>query len=104
MSLFDIFAADSAVILNEIGRDVSFRSVTVKAVVADPAPSDLLAVGGFSAAGNTQTFKFLRASYAASLPVEGELITFNGIVWAISSVDTRPLSPWVKVETVRWNA
>ena len=104
MSLFDIFASDCAAILNEIGRDVSFRGVTVKAIVAEPGPADLLAIGGFSAASSGQMFKFLRSSYANNLPHEGELITFDGNKWVIGNVDTRPLGPWVKVDAKRWDA
>jgi hypothetical protein len=104
MSLFDTFAADCAYILNEIGRTVTFRGVEVKVIVAEPGSADLLAVGGFSAASSTQTFKFLRASYSAALPNEGELITYDGKKYVIGDVDSRPLAPWVKVDAKRWDA
>ena len=104
MSLFDTFAADSAIILNEIGRDVTFRGVTVKAICAEPSPADLLTVGGFSGAGNSQAFKFLRATYAAQPIQEGELIGFDSKQWVVASVDTRPLAPWVRVDSKRWDA
>lgn len=104
MSLFDIFAADAAYILNDIGRDISYRGVTVKAVCSDPSSVDMLSVGGFSSAGDAQSFKLLRSAYANALPAEGELLTFNSITWVISSVETRPQSPWVKIDCKRWDA
>ena len=104
MSLFDTFAADCAYILNDIGRDVSFRGVTVKAVVSDPNPMDALVVGGFSAQGSGQVFKFLRSSYAAALPASGEIITFDGVKWFIETVETRPLAPWVKCNCKLWGS
>lgn len=96
MSLFDIFAADCAYILNDIGRTVSFRGVDVKAVVSDPGVADALVIGGFSEAGSNQSFKFLRSAYAANLPQSGEIITFAGRKWVIETVEQRPLSPWAK--------
>lgn len=104
MSLFDTFAADSAHILNDIGRDVSFRGQTVKAVVADPNPMEGLMVGGFSNQGSQQVFKFLRATYANAAPVDGEIITFNGVKWFIDTVETRPLAPWFKCNCKRWDS
>jgi len=110
MSLFDTFANDSAFILSEIGRDVMFRGVKVQAMVSDPSSSEMLMVGGFSQNGSSQTFKFLRTTYEASLPAEGELIGFPvvnnsaDIKWVINSVESRPLSAWVKVDCKRWDA
>ena len=104
MSLFDTFATDCALIVSEIGRDVVFRGATVKAVCAEPMPSDMLAIGGFSGAASGQTFKFLRATYASQPPTEGELIDFNGKRWVISTVDSRPLGPWFQVVCKAWDA
>lgn len=104
MSLFDTFANDCAYILNDIGRDVSFRGQTVKAVVADPNPMEGLMMGGFSQQGSGQVFKFLRSTYAASLPASGEIITFDGVKWFIETVETRPLAPWVKCSCKRWDS
>lgn len=103
-TLFDLFAADCAIILNEIGRDVTFRGVTVKAVCAEPTPSDILAVGGFSGSAAGQNFKLLRSAYAAQPPAEGELITFAGKKWVISTVDSRPLGPWFAINCKPWDA
>lgn len=110
MSLFDTFASDSAFILSEIGREVLFRGVKVQAMVADPSSAEMLMVGGFSQNGSSQTFKFLRASYEGSLPAEGELIGFPvvndeaSVKWVINSVESRPLSAWVKMDCKRWDA
>lgn len=110
MSLFETFAADSALILSEIGRDVTFRGQTVKALVADPTVMDVLAVGGFSQSGSGIVFKMLRSTYEASLPNEGELIGFpvvNGVAqdkWVITAMESRPLSAWVKMDCKRWDS
>lgn len=104
MSLFDIFAADSAYILNDIGRTVTFRGAEVKAVVADPGVANALVIGGFSEAGSNQSFKFLRATYSANLPQTGELIDFDGKKWVIETVETRPMSPWAKCNCRPWES
>lgn len=104
MSLFDIFAADSAYILNDIGRTVTFRGAEVKAVVSDPGVANALVIGGFSEAGANQSFKFLRATYAASLPQSGELIEFDGKKWVIETVETRLMSPWAKCNCRPWES
>lgn len=104
MSLFDTFATDCAYIVSEIGRDVVFRGATVKAVCSEPLPSDMLTIGGFSGSGSGQSFKFLRATYSAQPPTEGELVDFNGKRWVIATVDSRPLGPWFSVSCKPWDA
>lgn len=104
MSLFDTFASDCAYILNDIGRTVTFRSQEVKAVVADPAVSNALVIGGLSEAGSNQSFKFLRSAYAANLPQTGEIILFDGKKWVIETVEQRPLSPWAKCNCRPWES
>lgn len=109
MSIFDTFASDCAYILNEIGRDIKYRDQVVKAVVSDPAPSDVLGIGGFSQSASTQVFKVLRTTYASNPPKEGELIGFpvvGGVPqvrWVISNPPkSRPDSPWYEIECKRW--
>lgn len=103
-TLFDIFAADCSVILSQIGRDVVFRGETVKAICAEPQPSDILSIGGFSGASSGQTFKVLRSAFAAQPPTSGELIDFAGKRWVISTVDSRPLGPWFLLNCKAWDA
>jgi hypothetical protein len=104
MSLFDIFAADSAYILNDIGRTVNFRGVDAQAIVADPNPAEALMMGGFTQQGSGQVFKFLRGDFSASPPVSGEIITFDGVKWFVETVESRPLSPWYKCNCKRWDS
>lgn len=111
MSLFDIFAADCAVVLADIGRDIKYRDQVVKAVVSDPAPADMLGIGGFSQGGSSQIFKVLRTTYASEPPKEGELIGFpvvggvSQVRWVISNPPkSRPDSPWYEIECKRWTS
>lgn len=111
MSLFDKFAKDCAYIVGQIGRDIKYRDVVVKAVVSDPSPADMLGIGGFSQGGSSQIFKVLRTAYADDPPKEGELIGFpvvGGVAqvrWVISNPPkSRPDSPWYEIECKRWTA
>ena len=103
-TLFDLFASDCATILSQIGRDVVFRGATVKAICAEPQPSDILGIGGFGQGSSQQVFKFLRASYAENPIKSGELIEFNGSKWVVATVDSRPLGPWFLASCKPWEA
>lgn len=108
---FEIFAADAALILEEIGRPIRFRGTEVKAILADPAFSEALMAGGFSQVGSRIGVKVLRAPYEASLPATGELVGYpldgSGNPtrhWVVESIETRPLSAWVRMDLKPWEA
>lgn len=108
---FEIFAADAALILAEIGRPVHFRGEQVSAILGDPAFSEALAAGGFSQVGSRISIKVLRTPYEAQLPATGELVGYPldsagnpARHWVVESVETRPLSAWVRMDLKPWEA
>lgn len=110
-NIFDIFAADAALILAEIGRPVRFRGEVVSAILGDPAFSESLVAGGFSQVGSRISVKVLRGPYEASLPATGELVGYpldssNNPTrhWIVESVETRPLSAWVRLDLKPYEA
>lgn len=111
MSIFETFAADAAIILNEIGRTVHFRGNQVKGIVGDPNFGEQLIAGGFEPTGTMISLKLLRQPLESSIPQTGELVGYpldgNGSptsLWQITSIETRPLSAWVKLDLKPWNA
>lgn len=110
-NIFDTFAADAAIILNEIGRPIRFRGDEIKAILGDPSFSEALVAGGFSQVGSRISVKVLRGPYEASLPATGELVGYPldnagnpQRHWIVESIETRPLSAWVRMDLKPYEA
>lgn len=93
MPLFDEFAADAAAILEEAGRELSFRGVSARAMVGDQALGFDLERGGMVATG-AMTIKLLYSEYSDAPPLDGERITYAGTDYRINSITYRQPSAW----------
>jgi hypothetical protein len=94
MSIFDEMASDSAELLREFGKQITWNGNEYSALVSEPTIAQEFDVGGFVDSVDFVA-KLLRNDLIHGLPEHGELVTYNGEEYRIMRLSNRPPHPFV---------
>lgn len=98
-SLWEEIANDGPEFLETFGRNITYRSQTIKALISRAPLDQMLNDGGFQygVQWSVRLYAPMGSALATSIPVHGERMTVFGKVCTILTVTSRPPDPWIDV-------
>lgn len=105
MSLWDEISADGSQFLSEFGRSITFRGISVVALIDTNPIEQNLENGGFvyTSGYRVRMLAVAGSVYAVTPPRNGEVMTIYGHPYTIKQVTIRPPSPWIDVFVIASN-
>jgi len=105
MSLWDEISADGSQFLSEFGRSITFRGISVVALVDTNPIEQALENGGFvyTSGYRVRMLAVAGSVYAVTPPRHGESMAVYGHPYTIKQVTVRPPSPWIDVFVIASN-
>ena len=99
MSLWSEMSDDAAEFLETFGRPITFRGVSLYAMISRAPVEQILSDGGLVNLSGYQVRIHAPAgsTYAVTPPTQGEHMTVFGRRHTVTSVTYRPPAPWVDV-------
>lgn len=105
MSIWDEISADGSQFLSEFGRSITFRGISVVALIDTNPIEQSLETGGvvYTSGYRVRMLAVAGSTYAITPPRHGETMSIYGAPYTIKQVTNRPPSPWIDVFVIASN-